>query len=306
MKTEEATAIVPQTTDQHQLIQYEPRAVLSEAAKAAAALKDVIDKKPRKVVMGGEQYLEFEDWQTVGRFYGITPAAEGEPTLVRIETAEKEILGFKATSVALDKTGRVLSRATAYCMNDEEKWSSRPRYEWHYKLREGGTSAEDPGPEAMVWEPNPNKPGKSRPAKVRVLAGVDTVPIYQLASMAQTRANAKVMRNVLSWVVVLAGYKTTPAEEMDSVPGAHVIEAEVVTPPKPVVTEEEIAEDVNAVFGPPEGIGAPPPEEPPSRSRSREPMPQCPQCQTPTAVMKAKYNPERGSYYCKTCKTQFS
>src|SRR3990167_510149 len=32
--------------------------------------------------------------------------------------------------------------------------------------------------------------------------------------MAQTRAGAKALRNRLSWVVVLAGYKSTPAEEM--------------------------------------------------------------------------------------------
>jgi len=35
--------------------------------------------------------------------------------------------------------------------------------------------------------------------------------------MAQTRACAKALRNVLAWVVVLAGYAPTPAEEMDSV-----------------------------------------------------------------------------------------
>ena len=33
----------------------------------------------------------------------------------------------------------------------------------------------------------------------------------------QTRACAKALRNVLSWVVVLAGYRPTPAEEMDGV-----------------------------------------------------------------------------------------
>jgi len=32
--------------------------------------------------------------------------------------------------------------------------------------------------------------------------------------MAQTRACAKALRNVLAWVVVLAGYRPTPAEEM--------------------------------------------------------------------------------------------
>jgi hypothetical protein len=34
--------------------------------------------------------------------------------------------------------------------------------------------------------------------------------------MAQTRACAKALRNVLAWVVVLAGYAPTPAEEMES------------------------------------------------------------------------------------------
>jgi hypothetical protein len=32
--------------------------------------------------------------------------------------------------------------------------------------------------------------------------------------MAQTRAGSKALRNALAWVVVLAGYKPTPAEEM--------------------------------------------------------------------------------------------
>jgi hypothetical protein len=40
-------------------------------------------------------------------------------------------------------------------------------------------------------------------------------PLYQLRSMAQTRACAKALRNVLAWVVVLKGYNPTPAEEMD-------------------------------------------------------------------------------------------
>ena len=40
-------------------------------------------------------------------------------------------------------------------------------------------------------------------------------PLFQLRSMAQTRAQAKALRNVLAWVVVMAGYAPTPAEEMD-------------------------------------------------------------------------------------------
>jgi len=39
-------------------------------------------------------------------------------------------------------------------------------------------------------------------------------PEFQLASMAQTRAASKVLRLLLGWIMTLAGYEPTPAEEM--------------------------------------------------------------------------------------------
>jgi hypothetical protein len=43
---------------------------------------------------------------------------------------------------------------------------------------------------------------------------------YAIKSMAQTRACAKALRNVLAWVAVLAGFEGTPAEEIAGVKGA--------------------------------------------------------------------------------------
>lgn len=40
-------------------------------------------------------------------------------------------------------------------------------------------------------------------------------PLFQLRSMAQTRACAKALRNVFAWVVVMASFAPTPAEEME-------------------------------------------------------------------------------------------
>lgn len=57
------------------------------------------------------------------------------------------------------------------------------------------------GAEAFCMRDEPNWKGK---------------PTFQLASMAQTRAAAKALRNKLAWVAVLAGYRPTPAEEMDA------------------------------------------------------------------------------------------
>ena len=68
------------------------------------------------------------------------------------------------------------------CLNDEENWSTRAKFAW--------------------------VDGK------RTKVGDIPVPLFQLKSMAQTRAGAKAFRMVVGWVVVLAGYKPTPAEEM--------------------------------------------------------------------------------------------
>lgn len=43
-------------------------------------------------------------------------------------------------------------------------------------------------------------------------------PLFQLMSMAQTRAVSKAFRLKLAWIAILAGYSGTPAEEMDDVP----------------------------------------------------------------------------------------
>lgn len=139
-----------------------PTEVVEEARKAASVLRDIISKKPRQVKFNGRQYLEFEDWQTVGRFYGLTARVRESKY---IEYGEAK--GFEATAEAvMVSTGQVVSSADAMCLNDEKNWKGRE--------------------------------------------------LNKLRSMAQTRACAKVLRNVLSWVVVLAGYAPTPAEEIDT------------------------------------------------------------------------------------------
>jgi hypothetical protein len=140
-----------------------PSEVLSQAKEAATALKGVIAGKAKPVIIQGEQYLEFEDWQTVGRFYGVTAKV--------VSTAPIDlggVQGFEARAVVLrNADGMELSAADSMCLNDEANWKNRP--------------------------------------------------LFMLRSMAQTRACAKALRNVLAWVVVLAGYRPTPAEEMQGV-----------------------------------------------------------------------------------------
>jgi hypothetical protein len=136
-----------------------PAVVLAEAQEAAKALAEVINSKKRKVVFNGEVYLEFEDWATVARFYGISARIDSSRY---VEYGDAR--GFEAHASAVLNGEKVISGAEALCLDDEPNWSRKP--------------------------------------------------LFQLRSMAQTRAAAKALRTSLSWVVVLAGFKPTPAEEM--------------------------------------------------------------------------------------------
>lgn len=140
-----------------------PMEILEEAQNCAANLRVVVSLKKDPVMYKGEQYLEFEDWQTCGKFYGLSAGVEWSRYL-EIPGATGATRGFEARAIVHDESGKVVSAAEALCLQDESNWKVKP--------------------------------------------------LFQLRSMAQTRACAKALRNVLAWVVVLAGYRPTPAEEM--------------------------------------------------------------------------------------------
>ena len=167
---------------------------------AAKALQDVLDKKKKPVIFNNERYIEFEDWQTLARFYGYSVQVRST-NFVDYGSAK----GFEATADVLKvDTGQIVSSADAMCLNDEENWGARSKYEWKEVLDDNGRKVYD----KSLWG------GKGGYVKEKVLVGETPVPLFQLRSMAQTRACAKAFRNVLAWVVVLAGYRPTPAEEM--------------------------------------------------------------------------------------------
>lgn len=161
-KQKKTNQLVEAKLESMPIIAFQPDQVVEQARVAAQTLKKVIDSKPKKVLINGEQYLEFEDWQTLGRFYGYTVAATETSEIWR----EGKLIGFSAKAVVY-QNGAVVSNAEASCMRDEANWKTRPE--------------------------------------------------FMLKSMAQTRACAKALRNVLAWVAVLAGYRPTPAEEMEGV-----------------------------------------------------------------------------------------
>ena len=180
----------------------EPEEVLAHARKCAIALKGVLDLKPadKKVVFNNEEYLERDDWGTVANFYNCTAKS--------IETRPMhlgDVIGFEAVAVVIDKTtGVEIGRAESMCLSDEENWGKVPKYEWQDKTDENGKK---------IWNQNLRK-GKGGYEATKVKIGEFQKPLFQLRSMAQTRAEAKALKSVFGWVVVLAGYRPTPAEEL--------------------------------------------------------------------------------------------
>jgi hypothetical protein len=156
-----------------------PPEIIEEARGAAIELQKVIASKKKRVVFNGEQYLEFEDWQLLGRFYNMTVQVKATDQI-----SYGNIQGFWARA-ELVQFGAIISSAEAMCLNDEANWSKKP--------------------------------------------------LFQLRSMAQTRACAKAFRNVLSFVAVLAGYRPTPAEEIEEMakgePKKRMPQAKPITPP---------------------------------------------------------------------------
>jgi len=102
----------------------EPAQVLEFARKAAKALTDVIQSKAKKVIINGEQYLTLEEWQLIGRFYGVTVGVEW----VKPTYNEKGVFGYEARSVAYH-TGNIISSAEASCFRDEPNWRTKPSFQ---------------------------------------------------------------------------------------------------------------------------------------------------------------------------------
>lgn len=135
-----------------------PNDVVAMASEKAKALQGVVKQRKNPLIIGGKQYLQFEDWQTLGRFDGVTAGVDWTQALEGCATE-----GFLAHASCW-QNGVIISSAEGQCDRTEAKWKDKP--------------------------------------------------MFQLRSMAQTRACAKCLRNVLAWVAVLAGYEATPAEEM--------------------------------------------------------------------------------------------
>ena len=180
----------------------DPAEIIKRASRAADVLAQVVeakelvleisqgkDKKPSK-------HWFIEAWQTCGSMFGVTARTRSSEY---IEVAGYE--GYQATAEAyLVSTGQVIGIGDSQCLRDEPHWDKRPKYRW--KANSSVTEEEKPN---VVY---------SNEKSSKILEGYDPVPLFQLRSQAQTRAQSRALSSVLRWVAVLGGYSGTPAEDV--------------------------------------------------------------------------------------------
>ncbi len=117
-----APAVAPKKALVHE---GEPEEQLAFAMKAANALMKAVKQKPKPVLIRGEQYLEYGDWQTLARFFGATAAIEWSTKLVDEKTGA--FVGYEARAQVLHN-GVVISSAEAMCMKAEKNWRDRDEF----------------------------------------------------------------------------------------------------------------------------------------------------------------------------------
>jgi hypothetical protein len=173
-----------------------PETVMREAELVAKTFKARADQLQLYKKIGPSKHLLIEGWQTLAAMYRVT-AGLVEDRYIEFGDAH----GFEAMAEAIFvPTQQRISTAKAMCLSDEENWGMRPKYEW--KNNE------------------------------RVHVGFTPTPLQQLRSMAQTRANSKVLSNLLKWVARMAGFAATPAEEIPDGDGGKESRSQNIRPPQ--------------------------------------------------------------------------
>lgn len=175
-----------------------PAAMLDKAKEIANVLDSLIKDRGLATRIGNKDHVQIEAWQTLSTLLGcapiirwtrpVTDPATGRPKLTEYEVHVKDY-----EWVAPEGGGRKQKRHKA-----DRSYTVRG-YSWEAcceVVKDGVVLATA---EAMVTREEDR------------WAGADD---YAIRSMAQTRAQSRAIAAAARWVVTLAGYSGTPAEEM--------------------------------------------------------------------------------------------
>lgn len=167
-----------------------PAEVISQATAVADALKPILASQKMTTSISGKDHVQVEGWQTLGALLKVTPVCVS--------------------------TRRIEPKVTFTVKGKKKKWGNVEgrrqiveEFDYSYEV------------EGYSWEATV----EARTLDGRTIGSADAMcsreedkwkddDDFALRSMAQTRASSKALASVLRFVVTLAGYSGTPAEEM--------------------------------------------------------------------------------------------
>jgi hypothetical protein len=177
----------------------DPDEILAKAGKIAKSLTDLVQAQGFAVQMGGKKpHLEIGAWQALGALLG---ALGGQPL-------HSEVVWSKRVT---DHEGK--PERTTYHVH-EKKWTGP-------KGQRVIASETEYDVEGCDWEacvevkmPNGLVVGRAEAMCSRAESSWMSKADPALKSMAETRAASRAFRHACGWIVAIAGYNPTPAEEM--------------------------------------------------------------------------------------------
>lgn len=181
----------------------DPVEVIEQASRAADALKGVIMKQKLTQRIQGRDHVLVEGWTTLGSMLGVVPVLAWSR---RVEPQTEYVVTVK------DRNGRT----STYTVKG---------YDWEARV------------EARTLD------GRIVGAAESLCSRAESTwakrDDYALRSMAATRATSKALRGPLGFVITLAGFAATPAEEM---PRESEAAPRPQQPPRPTLPESDVTE----------------------------------------------------------------
>jgi hypothetical protein len=176
-----------------------PREFLAKAQQVAEALVDVVRQQEFYVTIRGNEHPQVEAWQTLGALLGPFSEHGGVfPHTIWARPQRDPATGQSRLTQYRIKERRTKGEGGDLEVIEREYEVEGYDYEARVEARTATGLVVGTG-EAMC----------SR--KESRWAQADD---YAVKSMAQTRATSKALKAATGWLMVLAGYKATPAEEM--------------------------------------------------------------------------------------------
>jgi hypothetical protein len=200
----------------------DPVEVIAKASRVADALKGVIVQQKLAKSISGRDHVLVEGWTTLGSMLGVVPVVVWSRRIEPPTEYVVHVTDYEWVAVPGGRKREKREKAKRTYTVEGYDWEARVEA----RTLDGRVIG---GAEAMC----------SR--KEDVWAKRDD---YALRSMAQTRAASKALRGPLGFVVTLAGFAATPAEEMGEPMGNGRVD-----PPAPVVYQPLIPEKRELVLG---------------------------------------------------------